>query len=137
MSGLTDSQQRYITAVFTEVGKHLGSIESLIEESRKHSADQLGGLSPQECTTLLQAVEKMRTRMKAAATGFALPHPATEIPVRWNVRTHLEFADVEFQELGASKLRGYGLLDTQAYTELEKIVNDLRRHLGDMLGVLA
>ena len=125
MSGLNASQQRYVGAVLAEVGRHLDRIESEIGDT-VFAAD--------ERSRLQTFLAEMRMELKKLISQLGIAKTETGISSRWSVHTHLEFSDVEFQELSASKLRGYGALDENTFTELEHAINDLRKRLRVMLG---
>jgi len=133
MSGLNASQQRYVMAVLAEINKHLDSIESVMEVERLSAEGKKTGFSADEYFTLREFLAETRADVGKLISQLVLVHPETGVSARWSLHTHLEFADVEFQELSASKLRGYGPLDEHAYAELQHSVDGLRRRLRDLL----
>ncbi len=133
MSGLNASQQRYVMAVFAEVSRHLDSIEALVEGKPAALMQPVADLSQTECERLRSFLAGMRQALLKTFAALHLPRPDAGVSAKWSVHTHLEFADVEFQELTASKLRGYGALDEHAYVELLQAVKTLRADLQKML----
>lgn len=135
MSGLNASQQRYVTAVLAEVGRHLDSVESTLAAEQSSLKQGQAGFSADECSRLQTFMAEMRADIRKLISQLAIVQPETGISSRWSVHTHLEFSDVEFQELSASKLRGYGALDERTYAELEQAINGLRKRLRNVLEI--
>jgi len=60
MSGLNASQQRYVMAVFAEVGKHLDSIAALVEGKPAAQFGHAGDLSSEQRSELRALLGAMR-----------------------------------------------------------------------------
>ena len=133
MSDLNDSQQRYVMAVFAEVSKHLDSIAALVEGKPAAQRGYPGDLSSEQRRELRTLLGAMRRELTHIIEQLDLALPETGISAQWKAHTHLQFADVEFLELTAAKLRGYGPLDEAAYTRLQQSVSVLRARLRVMM----
>ncbi|MDE2346644.1 MAG: hypothetical protein KGL13_09270 [Gammaproteobacteria bacterium] len=129
MSGLNASQQRHVMAVFAEVSKHLDSIAALAEAKPAAQCGYPGDLSSEQRSGLRTLLGAMRRELTHVIEQLELAVPETAISAQWKAHTHLQFADVEFLELTAAKLRGYGPLDEAAYTRLQQSVSVLRARL--------
>ena len=133
MSGLNTSQQRYVMAVFAEVSKHLDSIAALAEAKPAAQCGYPGDLSSEQRSGLRTLLGAMRRELTHVIEQLDIALPETGISAQWKAHTHLQFADVEFLELTAAKLRGYGPLDEAAFTQLQQSVRVLRAQLRAML----
>jgi len=122
---LNPSQQRYLTAVLAEVGKHLAGIE--------RAAQPGDTLSEMECRELRRFVTDTRIQLGKLTQEFIRLTEREIVTSRWQVHTRLEFALVEFLELTSKKLRGYGTLDDAAFAKLMAQLAPLQSRLGTLL----
>jgi len=122
---LNPSQQRYLTAVLAEVGKHLAGIEMV--------AIPDGTFSEMECRELRRFVMEMRAQLGKLTDEFIRLPDRESVTSRWQVHTRLEFALVEFLELTSKKLRGYGALDDETFAKLMAQLVPLQSRLEALL----
>jgi len=125
MSGLNASQQRYLAAVFAEVEKQVTGIAVATNSGMAFSAE--------EREKLRHFSAELRAKLQMLTAEF-VQLPATDSnALRWQVHTLLEFALVELLGLTASKLRGYGELDAEAFARLMGQLTPLKHNLESWL----
>jgi GTP-binding protein EngB required for normal cell division len=123
---LNENQVRRVLSTFSHVEDLLKHVEALCHPDPSPFARERPNLSQEEARLLVSFVVVARKRMLAALDRLGIPRPEQAISARRSVSTALLFAEIDFSELEARSLRGYGAMDPRAGEEITALSADLQ-----------
>ena len=126
---LNENHRRAILAAFRTIDKLLEDVENAQASAASPFSRIFNDLTPTQQQVIGDYVAGIRARMtdalKALATSVRPPGTAAS----WAIQTALAFAQITVQEIAPSRLKGYGPLDEEASTLIERLNADLERSI--------
>jgi len=134
---LNDNHRRALTTTLAHIDELLTDAEHAASAQPSAFARVASDLSPAERAALTDYIAQARTQMVDAAHALGLELPAARVSAVAAISTALTMAEIDLQDVDPSRLRGYGLLDDESATLVERVEADLTRALRRIQSYLA
>jgi GTP-binding protein EngB required for normal cell division len=135
MSELNENHRRALRAAFAALEETLTGVETILTRSSSEFGRYRPDLSPVQQQVLGDYVLKLRARMREVLEYLRIAPPA-QVASRAAIDTALCSVEIMLEEVGPSRLRGYGSLDPEASAEVERLLADLERLIRRMRAFL-
>jgi GTP-binding protein EngB required for normal cell division len=138
MALLNGPQSRAILCGFLDVHRRMAELEALLAPVETPSAFSayVNDLSPTEVQVVKDHFARIRNAMLGHLKRCEIPLAVRATSLRWALQTGVSFIGITVEELGPSKLRGYGTLDKEASTQSTKMREDLERLVDQVAAYL-
>jgi GTP-binding protein EngB required for normal cell division len=127
MSAFNDLQQNTLLIGCLHIHERMAEMEAKIlhADERTPFSKYVADLSPVERRVLRDYMKRIREAMFDILQAHDIPIEVRPVSLRWSLQTALVFLEVAVDEMGPSKLRGYGTLTEEGRTAAERIQQQL------------
>jgi GTP-binding protein EngB required for normal cell division len=140
---LSPLHKNALLSTFVYIEGRLNELEPLLAQSKRPSPlDQYAhDLSPTEAKVVEDYFARIRSTMVTCLEKHGIPVEVHRVGLRWALQTSLVSLSIAVEEVGPSRLRGYGGLDdagrqevVSIQQELDRLLDRVKAYLSDRLG---
>ena len=135
-AGLNANHRRALASTFAHLDRSFGEIEDAMDDTASPLSSHIDDLEGERRALVRDRIDRLRERLAAAMRALDL-RPPERIPITRALQVVLTHAQVALDELAPSRLRGYGLLGSEAAERIATVLADLDRAMRGLATDLA
>lgn len=126
---LSELHQHALVTGFLVLHRRMEELESLPARSGRSSPfrEHVNDLSPTEIKVVQDYFARLRDTMAACLREHGIPLEIQPTSLRWVLQTGIAFLQVDVDDMGPRRFRGYGTLDASARQALLQVQGELTR----------